>query len=251
MSPRTARRFPVHVLGASMVAACIAGAASAAGDPCVGPPPPGAIAEAEPCPRPGELDVYNSGCDMDDLAFFEVACGQAIAGTFFTQAPIRDTDWFSLTTPSGPRPVAVTMRVKSDVDLQLFYFGNQSDCQFDFPEFDMAVACETRERTFVLAPGEESWWVVAVNAFDGFPCDDPVDGRRYVIEWTCVSVTPCPALGDLNGDTDVGFIDLLTLLRNFGECVGDCAAEGDLDGDQRVGFDDLLVLLANFGPCPE
>lgn len=56
----------------------------------------------------------------------------------------------------------------------------------------------------------------------------------------------CPA--DLDGDGNVGFADLLSLLAAWGPCApGPCAA--DLDGDQDVGFADLLALLSVFGSC--
>lgn len=52
--------------------------------------------------------------------------------------------------------------------------------------------------------------------------------------------------GDLDGDGDVDFSDLLILLASWGECPpeGDCAV--DLDGSGSVGFADLLILLANW-----
>ena len=54
-------------------------------------------------------------------------------------------------------------------------------------------------------------------------------------------------LGDLDGDGNVGVIDLLILLGNWGPCAdcNDCPA--DLDGDCSVGVADLLILLGNWG----
>ncbi len=52
---------------------------------------------------------------------------------------------------------------------------------------------------------------------------------------------PCPA--DLGGDGDVGILDLLALLANWGD------SGGDVDGDGTTGIVDLLALLANWGPC--
>ena len=54
-------------------------------------------------------------------------------------------------------------------------------------------------------------------------------------------------LGDLNGDSVVGILDLLELLAAWGDCPvkGECSA--DLNADGTVGIIDLLTLLANWG----
>ena len=57
---------------------------------------------------------------------------------------------------------------------------------------------------------------------------------------------PCPA--DVNGDTEVGFDDLVVVLADWGSCSG-CAA--DIDASGVVDFNDLLVLLGDFGPCED
>lgn len=49
--------------------------------------------------------------------------------------------------------------------------------------------------------------------------------------------------GDVDGDGDVDFDDLLAVLANFGPCPG-CAGDLDFSGD--VGFDDILTVIANF-----
>ncbi len=55
----------------------------------------------------------------------------------------------------------------------------------------------------------------------------------------------CP--WDLFEDGNVGAVDLLFLLENWGPCKG-CPA--DFDGNGNVGASDLLALLANWGACP-
>jgi hypothetical protein len=53
--------------------------------------------------------------------------------------------------------------------------------------------------------------------------------------------------GDVDGNGDVGFDDLLAVLASWGPCPG-CPA--DLNCDDVVDFDDLLTVLAAWGPCP-
>ncbi|MBT8484249.1 MAG: cohesin domain-containing protein, partial [Phycisphaerae bacterium] len=54
----------------------------------------------------------------------------------------------------------------------------------------------------------------------------------------------CPA--DINGDCDVGFADLLSMLTAWGPCE-ECPQDLDRSGD--VGITDLLRVLASWGPC--
>ena len=63
-----------------------------------------------------------------------------------------------------------------------------------------------------------------------------------IIEGTPVG--PCPA--DLDGNGDVGILDLLALLAAWGSNPGHPA---DFNNDGTVGILDLLTLLANWGPC--
>lgn len=55
----------------------------------------------------------------------------------------------------------------------------------------------------------------------------------------------CP--GDIDGNGEVAFDDLLEVLSAWGICPG-CPA--DLNFDDQVTFDDLLVVLSAWGPCP-
>jgi hypothetical protein len=54
----------------------------------------------------------------------------------------------------------------------------------------------------------------------------------------------CPA--DIDGDGNVGFSDLLSVLTFWGPCPG---CPEDVDGDGDVGFTDLLAVLSGWGPC--
>ncbi len=70
---------------------------------------------------------------------------------------------------------------------------------------------------------------------------DYVDGPQGAT----IRVVP---LGDLDGDGQVGIVDMLLLLSAWGPCPdppGECDA--DLDGDGEVGILDFLALLAGWG----
>jgi hypothetical protein len=55
---------------------------------------------------------------------------------------------------------------------------------------------------------------------------------------------PCP--GDLDGDGEVGFGDLLAVLSAWGPCD---ACPEDIDANGNVGFSDVLLVLATWGSC--
>lgn len=57
-----------------------------------------------------------------------------------------------------------------------------------------------------------------------------------------------PCVADVNGDLQVDFDDLLSVLNSFGPCPpGPC--ESDVNGDGQVEFVDIVTVLNNWGPC--
>ncbi len=54
----------------------------------------------------------------------------------------------------------------------------------------------------------------------------------------------CP--GDVDGNGDIGFGDVLAVLAAWGPCE---ACPEDVDGDGDAGFGDVLAILAGWGPC--
>ena len=89
--------------------------------------------------------------------------------------------------------------------------------------------------------------------------DNPVHENRYgarvvanalwdAMEDYLASNPPNPV--DLDGDGNIGVVDLLMLLAAWGPCPpkGDCPA--DFDDSRDVGVKDLLILLGVWGPCP-
>ncbi len=70
-----------------------------------------------------------------------------------------------------------------------------------------------------------------------------IDGSPFTAT-DCIRLVP---IGDMNGDGDVGSLDLIILLDSFGSCAECVDCPMDLDGDCTIGAGDLLVLLANWG----
>ncbi len=70
---------------------------------------------------------------------------------------------------------------------------------------------------------------------------DYTAGRAFVVFGLTDATPNCP--GDTDGDNDVDFADLNTLLDNWGTA----GPEGDVDTDGDVDFEDLNILLDNWG----
>ena len=69
-----------------------------------------------------------------------------------------------------------------------------------------------------------------------------IDGVKMRSDYSCEQCD-----GDVDGDADVDFDDLLAILSAYGGACDDCPE--DLDDDDDVDFDDLLIVLSNYGPC--
>ncbi len=86
-----------------------------------------------------------------------------------------------------------------------------------------------------------------VGDLDGDSTVGPVDLQALLAAWgSCPPFCPAICVGDLDGSEAVDVPDLLALLAAWGPNSG--PADLDLDGD--VGVMDLLTLLGSFGPCP-
>ncbi|MCZ6493568.1 MAG: FG-GAP repeat protein, partial [Planctomycetota bacterium] len=101
-----------------------------------------------------------------------------------------------------------------------------------------------------LLPNPNPWtnffgWSVAIDgdtAVIGAYGEDQQAGAAYVFD-----LTACLCTADLDGDGNVGILDLLALLAAWDTEPG---GPPDFDGDGTVGILDLLELLANWGACP-
>lgn len=68
---------------------------------------------------------------------------------------------------------------------------------------------------------------------------------KFGMTGTIIVNVPCPP--DLNGDDEVGVVDLLILLSAWGPNPGHAA---DFNNDGEVNVIDLLTLLSSWGECP-
>jgi Ca2+-binding EF-hand superfamily protein len=57
------------------------------------------------------------------------------------------------------------------------------------------------------------------------------------------------ARGDVDGDGDVDYDDLLIFAASYGKSLGESGFDerADLNGDGKVNYQDLVILAANYG----
>ena len=70
-----------------------------------------------------------------------------------------------------------------------------------------------------------------------------IDGSPFTAT-DCIRLVPA---GDLNGDGDVGSLDLIILLDSWGSCAECIDCPTDLDGECTVGVAELIILLSTWG----
>jgi hypothetical protein len=89
----------------------------------------------------------------------------------------------------------------------------------------------------------EGIWTFTLTTTPDFSSGDGLHGWGLEITRAAVEVPPCSA-ADVDGDSTVGFSDLLLVMSAWGPCAADCPA--DIDGDGVVAFSDLLLVLSEW-----
>ena len=132
------------------------------------------------------------------------------------------------------------------------HWGDDGD-QFNLSAVSVGLAHIGAPATPVMVLGNNAR-TIAAPVFDEAGDTWLGDGSGIQLWENMLTLVPpvaCP--WDLNGSGDVGVLDLLVLLVNWGPCPTACPPQGPycgFDDDCIIGILDLLILLANWGPCP-
>ena len=170
------------------------------------------------------------------------------SGEAFSIGDIEDPDQIAAVVDAFVAAVGQRLLVhdlEPFVDWQNFGDGLLDLCQVQ----DDELGFEDCNRNGISDLAERILGSPAYRALEGPLPEDPAqwqsvedadgDGRLDI----CQDLT-CPA--DVDGDSEVGFTDILNVLSVWGPCDG-CPA--DLDADGLVGFNDLLLVLSGWGSC--
>ncbi len=101
------------------------------------------------------------------------------------------------------------------------------------------------EQAAYPAEGDDTWQPHVINAVYGtcFPAPVPTSPGKNA-GWTDWTHRGC--IADLDGDGNVGGIDLLLLLQSWGTAA---PCEGDFNSNDAVDVTDLFLFLASWGEC--
>jgi T5SS/PEP-CTERM-associated repeat protein len=163
----------------------------------------------------------------------------------------------SVDLPVGDVPRSITtfdLEGDDDVDLALVSNDATGDAVVQVLRNDLFAGQLAFAETDVVVPGASPRFVATAD-LDVDTDDDLVVisdgagpaplGAQTVIEPAInATLKSCPA--DIDGNSEVGFQDLLLLLLAWGPCAG---CPEDIDGSGAVDFQDLLLLLDAWGLC--
>ncbi len=203
--------------------------------PCVVPCPGEAITESEPCG-----DDTNGGCNMNTPAFEPIACDDIVCGTGWSDAGLRDTDWYELVLPD---PMVVTWTVEAEFPVLVGILG--PPCGDDLVVYSLVsdAACTP---TVASATVSGTVWLFAApsdfylgNVCGEFPyardyvgvvtCEEPPEGACCTAASVCEMLTDaeCDAAGgiymgggttcDPNPCPTTGCIHTINLLDLYGD----------------------------------
>lgn len=85
---------------------------------------------------------------------------------------------------------------------------------------------------------------IVLRSIDGACIDDLAFGGQELLVDPVCGANPCTQPGDVNGDFQTNFDDLLLVLAAYGQ---QGFLDEDLDADDDVDFDDVLVVLSECG----
>ena len=192
---------------------------SRAGD-CV---PPKALAkEIEACGESG-----NGGCNTLAHQTEPIEFGQPVAGSFWGDAELRDTDFYRFALHA---PAVVRARAWSPTFAQLAVVDACSVVVSDAGTCARVEAC--------LPPGVYDVFVAPLDAFPSCGTED--SGYALQVDIFPDAGACAPLIGDLDRDGAVGPYDLNMLLIAWG---GVNPGSADLSGDEAVDGTDLGMLL--------
>ena len=210
--------------------------------PCVTLCPANGLPEGEPVCTDDYVDEFNGGCDAKTEAFSPISmcdtiCGEG--GVFEVGAElVPEFDWYEITLDEF---TVLNWTVESEFPIiSAIVDGNTGCADPEVLALDVELECTPLTLSFDLDPGV--YWLV-IGAFGA--TDEAVCGARYTARVTS-SADECGCAEDLDGNGDIGPLDLALLLGAWGPCSG-CSA--DINGDGTVGPFDLALLLGAWGPC--
>jgi hypothetical protein len=148
---------------------------------------PGAAAtEVEPCG-----DSLNAGCDGREFSTIAIAPGASVAGSFWADGDLRDTDWYEFQAPFGG---TATVTLHSRGPGRVFLVDDQCPPAVlaSSPEFE--ASCPASISACVL-PGTYRI-VVAMTVFSGFPCATPGGRNDYVLVFDLAGCDAVPPAND-------------------------------------------------------
>ena len=207
--------------------------------PCTVMPDDGMTFEdEEDCGQLGENDTTNGGCDHEPFLAEAIACGEQWFGSGGSSENAGDSDWYEL--PSFDN--LLLLQVHTEFDARVRIVEVMPGCTTQVLATRDVDACQP-DQISLTDPGDGFFYAVVETLTGDVPC-----GRNYTLRAICGPIdppNPCPA--DIDGDDEVGFGDLVTLLSSWGPNPGSPA---DFDENGTVDFTDLVTLLSAWGPCP-
>ncbi len=193
--------------------------------------PPDGVDEGEPICFDSYVDEFNNGC-FPIPAFSPIAPGQTVCGTsgVMFNSGLADDDWYEVLLE---QPAELTWSATAEFPAIIAIVDGNAGCAGAFFIAQTTGAQCTPSLTIDVEPGR--YWL-----FVG-PWEDVECGVAY----TATLSIACPWDCGADNDGNVGIVDFLALLAQWGQVGTDC----DIDGG-GVGITDFLLLLANWGPCP-